>query len=108
VRELKNAVERVALLCESHQVSAADLAEIVGPSPRQRSRELERLARAVLAMEHERESKLELLERVMLSQALDLCQGNKSAAARLMGVDRKALERRWSRLSEPPQRDGDA
>jgi DNA-binding NtrC family response regulator len=107
VRELKNAVERIALLCESPQVSAADLVEIVGESPRQRSRELERMARAVLALEPGEESKLELIERVVLAQALEVCDGNKSAAARLVGLDRKALERRWSRLSEPPPHNGD-
>jgi DNA-binding NtrC family response regulator len=35
-----------------------------------------------------------------LHHAIETCAGNKSAAARLVGVDRKALERRWERLSD--------
>jgi DNA-binding NtrC family response regulator len=51
-------------------------------------------------------SKLELIERAILQHALEASNGNKSAAARLIGLDRKALERKWERLSDPyPQAD---
>jgi DNA-binding NtrC family response regulator len=40
------------------------------------------------------------VERAMLRRALDLTNGNKSAAARLLGLPRKALTRRWARLDD--------
>jgi DNA-binding NtrC family response regulator len=44
------------------------------------------------------------MERAVLHHAIESCGGNKAAAARLIGVDRKALERRWDRHAneEPP------
>ena len=40
----------------------------------------------------------------MLHHAIEACNGNKAAAARLIGVDRKVLERRWDRHTgeDPP------
>ncbi len=40
-----------------------------------------------------------LVERAVLHHAVESCQGNKSAAARLVGVHRKQLERKWDRHS---------
>ena len=51
-------------------------------------------------------SKLDVIERAVLHHAIEVCGGNKSAAARLIGVDRKALERKWDRLSEEPPAPG--
>jgi DNA-binding NtrC family response regulator len=45
-------------------------------------------------------SKLDDVERAVLTQALEASGGNKSAAARLIGVDRKVLDRKWERLSD--------
>jgi two-component system response regulator HydG len=47
-----------------------------------------------------------VIERAVLHHAIESCGGNKSAAARLIGVDRKALERRWERLSDAPAENG--
>ena len=63
-------------------------------------------SRALLALPDRLGSKLHVIERAVLHHAVEACGGNKSAAARLIGVDRKALERRWERLgdeSEPPR-----
>jgi DNA-binding NtrC family response regulator len=58
------------------------------------------MARAILALPARVGSKLDVIERAVLHHAMLQCQGNKSAAARLVGMDRKVLERRWERLSE--------
>ncbi len=42
-------------------------------------------------------SKLAEIERAVVTHALEVCRGNVSAAARLLGVDRKALERKIAR-----------
>jgi DNA-binding NtrC family response regulator len=39
------------------------------------------------------------VERVVLRQALEVSEGNKSRAARLLGMERKQLERRLERLN---------
>ena len=64
--------------------------------------EIDRMARALLALPERLGSKLDVIERAVLHHAIESCGGNKSAAARLIGVDRKALERRWERLSDGP------
>jgi DNA-binding NtrC family response regulator len=114
VRELRNAVERLALLSDSDHIDTATLEEIVGAQSLGGSaREVDALARSILALPLKLGSKLDVIERAVLHHAIETCGGNKSAAARLIGVDRKALERKWDRLSdelddadpsEPPSR----
>jgi DNA-binding NtrC family response regulator len=99
VRELKNTVERVALLSETDDVDVAVLRDIVGDSGDQSALEVGRMARSILALPTRLGSKLDVIERAVLHQAIEACGGNKSAAARLVGLDRKALERRWERFS---------
>jgi DNA-binding NtrC family response regulator len=47
-------------------------------------------------------SKLEEIERAVITHAVAVSDGNVSAAARLLGVDRKMLDRRWRKI----QREG--
>ena len=98
VRELRNTIERLALLCDSDDVTPKDL-ERVTPMRKGESEpsEIERLARLLLARELPGENKLELMERTMVRIAMDLSGHNQSRAARMLGVDRKALERRFKR-----------
>jgi DNA-binding NtrC family response regulator len=108
VRELRNVIERVALLAEGDEVEVATLEELARvPSPNDARLEIDRMARALLALPDRLGSKLDVIERAVLHHAIESCGGNKSAAARLVGVDRKALERRWERLSEPPPPGGE-
>jgi DNA-binding NtrC family response regulator len=103
VRELKNGVERLALLAESEVVDVPVLEELVGGQLSQGAREVDRMARAILALPSRIGSKLDLIERAILHHAIEMCSGNKSAAARLLGVNRKSLERKLDRFSEPPE-----
>jgi DNA-binding NtrC family response regulator len=101
VRELKNVVERIALLAEGDLVDVPVLEDLV----RERGGsdtmgEVDRMATMILTMPSASRSKLDLIERAILQRAIEVSNGNKSAAARLIGVDRKALERKWERLSE--------
>jgi transcriptional regulator with PAS, ATPase and Fis domain len=50
------------------------------------------------------ENKLEAAELMFISEAMRLAAGNKAAAARLLGVDRKVVERRWARAGESIRR----
>jgi DNA-binding NtrC family response regulator len=107
VRELKNAVERLSLLAESDLIDAATLTEIVGEDSGRIAREVERMAKALLALPERVGSKLDALERAVLHLAIESCGGNKSAAARLLGVHRKSLDRRLERFSVPAAPDSE-
>jgi DNA-binding NtrC family response regulator len=100
VRELRNVIERIALLSESDVIDVPVLEELV----RDRSSgdwgaEIDRIAKRLLALPPHLGSKLEVVERAIVQQAIEMSGGNKSAAARILGLDRKALERKWERLS---------
>jgi DNA-binding NtrC family response regulator len=84
----------------------AALEELAGsPASGDSRMEIDRMARSLLALPDRLGSKLDVIERAVLHHAIETCGGNKSAAARLIGVDRKALERRWERLSDVPPPD---
>ena len=59
---------------------------------------LREAARSLLASSIE--DKLEAMESALIREALELSDGNKSAAARLLGVHRKVVERRLQRDGE--------
>ena len=105
VRELRNAVERLALLADNDLVDVEDLEELIGAQLGDGAREVDRMARAILALPSRIGSKLDIIERVVQHRAVEMCSGNKSAAARLLGVNRKSLERKLDRFSEPPECD---
>jgi DNA-binding NtrC family response regulator len=101
VRELRNVVERIALLAENDTIDVPTLEEFANPPAAGDARlEIDKMARSLLALPDRLGSKLDVIERAILHHAIESCGGNKSAAARLIGVDRKALERRWDRHSE--------
>jgi DNA-binding NtrC family response regulator len=107
VRELRNVVERIALLSETDIIDVAVLEELV----RERSsgdwvHEIDGIAKKLLALPAHLGSKLEVVERSIVQHAIEMSGGNKSAAARILGLDRKAFERKWERLSgESPVND---
>ncbi|MBL9042032.1 MAG: sigma-54-dependent Fis family transcriptional regulator [Myxococcales bacterium] len=99
VRELRNAIERLALLCESDIVTETALHKVVplrSAIPAD-SDEVERLARQFLARDMAGENKLDLMERTMVRIAMEVAGHNQSRAARILGLERKALERRFKR-----------
>ena len=100
VRELRNVIERVALLSETDVIDVPVLEELVRDrSSGDWAAEIERIAKKLLALPPHLGSKLEVVERSIVQQAIEMAGGNKSAAARILGLDRKALERKWERLS---------
>ena len=81
VRELRNVIERACLLCEGHLLTEGDLARSLS----------ERRVVAVAAVEEEPAGPPPTLEQVR--SALDSTGGNKSLAARRLGISRRALYR---------------
>ena len=106
VRELENALERVLVLAER------------GPdgAPPVRAEELEFLALAAEGLAQELAERalahgvtLEAFERALLEAAVRQQRGNLAAAARQLGLTRRALEYRLSRFSgDSTRREGEA
>jgi DNA-binding NtrC family response regulator len=104
VRQLRNLIERLAVFADDDLVTAAALAqcaapdELPGPAAAPSGEVLRRLAAEVLQLPHA--DKLAAVEQAVVAEAARRALGNKSAAARILGIDRKALDRRLGRSSE--------
>jgi two-component system response regulator HydG len=86
VRELENCIERAVALCPGHTITAQELPSKV------REYESERLLLA--ADEPGEMPTLEELEKRYVKQVLKAMGGNKSQAAKVLGLDRRTLYRR--------------
>ena len=88
VRELRNVVERACLLCEGHMLSERDFASVGGsqgpPAPRRPASRREGLPLP--------------LDLEQIRSALEQTGGNKAAAARALGVSRRAFYRKLQTL----------
>ncbi|HEU4581124.1 MAG TPA: sigma-54 dependent transcriptional regulator [Polyangiaceae bacterium] len=86
VRELRNCIERAVALCRSDAIDVADL------PPKIRDYE----ARSVLVAANDSSDlvPLEEVERRYILRVLEICHGNKSVAAKVLGLNRKTLHRR--------------
>lgn len=83
IRQLKNVIERAVVLTQGSTVSLVDLNEEFFPSAMQKP---------VAACSGEKT--LKEIEFHAIQEALRTCNGNKSKAARLLGISRKALYKR--------------
>jgi two-component system response regulator HydG len=90
VRELQNSVERAVALCRDDLVGVEDLP----PRLRQQPLEVEELA---VPVGEEELVPLSVIERRYIERVLDAVGGNRKAAARILGVDRKTLYRKLVR-----------
>jgi transcriptional regulator with AAA-type ATPase domain len=89
VRELRNLVDRIAILSDAAVVTAEVLDGFLAPAP---GAPPEALFDALIALPGA--NKLEAAEQLLIDVALGRAQGNKTAAAQLLGVNRKVVERR--------------
>lgn len=95
IRQLRSLVDRLAILSEDTHITAESLnAFLEEAQPVVTASPLTALADALLALEGE--DKLAAAEQLLVDRAMQLTQGNKTAAARMLGVNRKAVERRMS------------
>ena len=96
VRELKNVIERACMLAEGTLLSERELAGAFGPDTQASSASRGRIAdppgRGV-----EPPAPLDAMERGHILDVLRQVNGNRMAAAKLLGISRRALYRRLDR-----------
>ncbi|HEY4185151.1 MAG TPA: sigma 54-interacting transcriptional regulator [Polyangia bacterium] len=94
VRELRSLVERAVSLAREPLVGVEALRRLVAPEPLETNinHSLQALAERLLRLPVR--NKLAAVEEALLSMAMETCDGNKSAAARMLGLHRKAVERK--------------
>jgi DNA-binding NtrC family response regulator len=107
VRELRNAVERISIFVQKKHVSADDVRSLglhtdgIGPA------KLVSALREAIFSEQPGENVSEMIERELLKIALAECAGNISQAARLIGIERMAFQRRMEKfgIQKSPERE---
>ena len=88
IRELRNVIERACILSEGRILSEREVLAALGgvrPAPAAAASESARVESEEIAPEP---------DRAMIEQALQQVGGNRSAAARILGISRRALYRR--------------
>jgi DNA-binding NtrC family response regulator len=96
VRALRSFIERAAVLSESDELDAAAVAVFAEGEMASTHDALRDLARRVLQLPLPGD-RLQAMEDALVAEALAASDDNKSAAARLLNVHRKAIERRAER-----------
>ena len=91
VRQLRNLIEQLAVLAEDSRIDLAALERFLPGEP-ERAELRDELADTLLNLPGG--DKLERVQDWLTDRALARCSGNKSAAAQLLGVSRKTVERR--------------
>lgn len=96
VRQLRNCLDLLSVLRDETTITAAMVREALGPGTRTRKTDSVTLASAIrgFVADDFDGDKLRFLESAAVSSALEKADGNKSAAAKLLGVHRKVVQRR--------------
>jgi DNA-binding NtrC family response regulator len=97
IRQLKNTIDRLAVLAPSGPITPAVLESCVHGSRLTRRSELSGPEYLRELLHSGDGNKLELMEELLTREAMKEAGGNKSGAARLLGVHRKVVERRTER-----------
>lgn len=89
IRELRNCIEYMVVMSQGTQLEVQDLPESVRHPQPMEAKPKESASESPL--------KLEENERILIDEALRKCNGNRTAAAKLLGISRRTLIRRLAR-----------
>ena len=93
VRQLRNAVDRLSVYCPHRIVDVETAKTIMRSSALEDVDEVGYVARILAPLPGSLSDKLDTLEKALVEQALKDARGNRSAAAKLLGVHRRVLDR---------------
>jgi len=107
VRELRNAIERAAWLCDSDELLPEHLAPsmsrpALGDFSRDRADGRATPEPASTRPRENLRTEVKALERARIEEALEQCAGNQTRAAKLLGVSRRTLVK-WIRAHDLPR-----
>lgn len=91
VRELENIIQRAVVLAQTEQIELANLPQEMRPAPNKIE-----LAPGLVVAEN---TPLDQLEKRWIDYTLERCNGNKSQAARELGIDASTLHRKLAKLN---------
>jgi len=104
VVELRSVLSRLALATRGRVAGLDDVVGALAANGADSSDEIavhaNALAGLALARPDARQTAVDALERALFAQALDRCNGNRSKAAELLGLNRNTLARRLSELGD--------
>jgi transcriptional regulator with GAF, ATPase, and Fis domain len=106
VRELENAIERAVIIASGRQIELDDLPEAISRRPlEERSRLRGERARAAhegrsITLEIDVPSSMDEIERRAIEATLDYTAGDKTRAARSLGIGRKTLYRKLQQYND--------
>jgi len=113
VRELENAIERAVIIASGRQIELEDLPEAISKIALE-ARDRIKVERAKAASEGRTTtfevtvpSSMEEIERQAIEATLDYTEGDKSHAARALGIGRKTLYRKLEQYNGTGKRDRD-
>jgi transcriptional regulator with GAF, ATPase, and Fis domain len=113
VRELENAIERAVIIASGRQIESEDLPEAISKIALE-ARDRIKVERAKAASEGRTTtfevtvpSSMEEIERQAIEATLDYTEGDKSHAARALGIGRKTLYRKLEQYNGSGKRDRD-
>lgn len=94
IRQLKNCVDKLAVLAEEPEVTAETIQQLAICA--EQVNWAARVAQEIIEMPVS--NKLETIHDALIEQAMEKSNGNKTEAARLLGVHRKVIERRLAQI----------
>jgi DNA-binding NtrC family response regulator len=100
VRELKNTVDRISVMSDSELIDVDDVKEHLSVDHYDNNINVQLNELASRLLELDLPNKLSSIEYATIQLALKRAKGNKSAAARLLGVHRKYIERKLGVVDE--------
>ena len=104
VRELRNTVERIAILSPSSEIQISDVCRFVPLNMNVQSEDLISALNSLIAANADSSNFLEKIEEQIINLAMAQAEGNITHAAELLGIERTAMRRRVDKYSVPGER----
>ena len=99
VRQLRTAVEHGVVMCSGEEVTPADLPEYLHSRTQGGAKNRQKASVPDFVLDNPPTYNLKLLEQETIRRALLAAHGNRTEAAKLLGIDRRTLQRKMAQSS---------